>query len=99
MPRGFDAIGTPKRRSKKREYGQDATVVFVGFRQAELPQNAVHVIFDSSLGDPQTPSNTRVGASLRHQAKHLSLASREDVERIVGPPGQHELLDESWIDD
>ena len=74
-------------------------MVFVGLRQAELPQNAVHVIFDRSLGDPQTPSNTRVGASLRHQAEHLSLASGEDVERIVGPPGLHKLLDESWIDD
>jgi hypothetical protein len=74
-------------------------VVFVGLRQAKLPQDAVHVIFDRSLGDPQTPRNTRVGASLRHQAKHLSLASREDVERIVGRSGLDELLDESWIDD
>jgi hypothetical protein len=74
-------------------------MIFVGLRQAKLPQNAVHVIFDRSLGDPQTASNTRVGASLRHQAKDLSLASGEDVERIVGPPGLHELLDESWIDD
>ena len=74
-------------------------MVFVGLRQAELPQNAVHVIFDRSLGDPQAPSDARVGASLRHQAKHLSLASREEFERIVGPPGLYELLDESWIDD
>ena len=74
-------------------------MVFVGLRQAELPQDAVHVIFDRSLGDPQTPSNTRVGASLRHQAEHLALPGRELVEGIVDPAGLDELLDESRIDD
>jgi hypothetical protein len=74
-------------------------VVFVGLRQAQLPQDAVHVILDRSLGDPQAPSDTGVGASLRHQAEYVTLARRELVERIVGPPGLHELLDKSRIDD
>ena len=74
-------------------------MVLVGLRQAELPQDAVHVIFDRSLGDPQVPSDTGVGATLRHQAEHLALARRELVKRIVGPPGLDELLDESRIDD
>ena len=79
MPRRLDAIGVTKRRSKKGEYGEDTTVVFVGLRQAELPQDTVHVIFDGSLRDPQAPSDTGVGASLRHQAEHLALARRELV--------------------
>jgi hypothetical protein len=95
----FDAIGLTKRGSKKGEHRENATVVLVGLRQAELPQDAVHVIFDRSLGDPQVPSDTGVGATLRHQGEHLALARRELVERIVGPPGLDELLDESRIDD
>ena len=98
MPRRLDAIGVTKRRSKKGEYGEDTTVVFVGLRQAELPQDAVHVIFDRSLGDPQVPSDTGVGASLRHQAEHLALARCELVKRFVGPPGLNEFLDERRID-
>jgi hypothetical protein len=54
-------------------------MVIVGLRQGELPQDAVYVVFDRSLGNPQAPSDTGVGASLRHQAEHLALARRELV--------------------
>ena len=98
-PRRLDAIGVTKRRAKKGEDGEDTAVVFVGLRPGELPQDAVYVIFDGSLGDPQAPSYTAVGTSLRHQAKHFSLASSEHVQRIVDPLGLHQLLHERWIDD
>jgi hypothetical protein len=40
-----------------REYGQDRPMVVVGLRQADLGENAVHVLLDGPLGDPQPAGN------------------------------------------
>src|SRR3954452_13567043 len=84
---------------EKGDNGKHAAVVFVRLGQAELRKDAVHMLLDGSLGDPESPADAGVGAPFGHQREHVALASGEVLERIVGIPHRHELLDESRVDD
>jgi CheY-like chemotaxis protein len=68
---------------QERDDGQDAAVIVVGVGQPELRQDAVHVLLDGPLGDPQAPADARIGAPLGHLLEHIALAAGERLERVV----------------
>ena len=47
-------------RLKKRDDGARAAVVVVGFWDVQLHQDAAHVFFDGSFGDPKLPGDTGI---------------------------------------
>jgi hypothetical protein len=81
------------------DHGEDAAVVVVRLRQTKLRQDAVHVSFDRSLGDPQSATDAGVRASFGHQGEDLVLARGEHVEWILDGASSHDLLDETGVDD
>src|SRR3954468_24249864 len=59
----------------------------------------MHMIFDRSLGDPQTAADAGVRAALSHQREDLAFAGGEQLEWIVDPLSGDELLHETRVDD
>src|SRR6188474_2482824 len=57
-----------------REHSEDAAVVLGAGGQAELREDARHVLLDGPLGHDQALRDPGVRATLGHQAQHLSLA-------------------------
>ena len=57
------------------------------------------MLLDRPLRDPKLMGNPGVGAALGHEAEHLELARRKDVQRVVHTLSGDELLDERGIDD
>ena len=103
MPKGPDELELAGPASgltsvEERDYGENAAVIVLGRRQPQLGEDAVNVLFDRSLGDPELTRNAGVRAALGHQREHLALAPRQDVERVFDTAGGDELLDEHGID-
>jgi hypothetical protein len=67
--------------------------------QAQLSEDAVHVLLDRPLRHPDLTGDARVGTPLGHQREDLALPRREVVERIVRATRGNELLDDRRIDD
>src|ERR1700760_1948876 len=82
---------------EERDYREHPPVVVIGFRQTELRQDAVHMLLDRPLGDPEAPANSGVRPSLSHQREHLPLAGCQLVKWIVDPSSSHQFLNESRI--
>src|SRR5256885_10981535 len=74
-------------------------MVILAFRKVELHEDAPHVFLDRALGDPEAMADPGVGASLRHQGEHLTLACGEYGERVVHPTGTDEFRHEGRVDD
>src|SRR4051794_1037180 len=80
------------------EHREHPPVVRVGLRQAQLGQDAVHVLFDGRLGDPQLVDDAGIGPALGHQREDLALARAELGERIAAPVGGEEPLHQKRVD-
>src|SRR3954447_26625136 len=52
---------------EKPDCREHSAVVVVGLRKTELRHDAVYVLLDGALGDPEAPADTSIRASLRHQ--------------------------------
>src|SRR5918996_5642394 len=86
-------------RAEEGDHREDAAVVVTGLREEELYEDAVHVLLDRALGDPQPPRDAAVGPAFSHQRENLALARRELLERIVGRAGGDKLDDQRRVDD
>ena len=84
---------------EERDHRKHPAVVVVGLAQAELGQDAVHVLLNGSLGDPEAPPDAGVGAPLGHQREHVALATGELLEGILDIARRNEFLNESRVDD
>src|SRR3954447_647777 len=84
---------------EERDHREHPAVVVAGLGQAELRQDAVHVLLNGSLRDPEAPADAGIGAPLGHQREHLALATGELLERILDIPRRHELLNQTGVDD
>jgi hypothetical protein len=84
---------------EERDGGEHTAVIVVRLGQADLGQDAEHVLFDRSLGDPEAPADAGIRASLGHQGEHFALAARQLLEGIVDVPCCNEFLNESGADD
>jgi undecaprenyl-diphosphatase len=81
------------------EDGEDPAVDVVGFRQAQLHEDAAHVLFHGSLGHPQHARDPRVGTALRHELEHLAFPGRQRVERVVHAAGRDKFLNQDRVHD
>src|ERR687898_2055931 len=70
--------------------GEHPPVVLAARGKAELAEDRGDVLLDGALGDHQLLGDRRIGAALRHQAEHLSLAGRELLERVFLASATHE---------
>src|SRR4051812_12931558 len=84
---------------EERDHREHPAVVLVGLGQAELRQDAVHVLLNGSLRDPEAPADAGIGAPLGHQREYVALATGELLERILDTPRRHEFLNQSGVDD
>ena len=66
-----------------RDDSKHTPVMVVRLGQPKLREDAVHVLLNGSLGDPQAPGDAGIGAPLGHQREHVALARGELLERIV----------------
>ena len=83
---------------EERDHREHPAVIVAGLGQAELRQDAVHVLLDGSLGDPEAAPNAGIGAPFGHQRKHVALARSELLERIIDVPRRDELLNQRGVD-
>ena len=72
--------------AEEREHGEDAPVIVLDGRKAELGEDARNVLLDRAQGDEQALRDCLVGAPLGHQPDHLALTGRQLLERVVGAP-------------
>src|SRR4051794_6322035 len=69
-----------------REHGQDTSVIFRRRRQAELREDARHVLLDRAEGDHQPLRDGLVRTPLGHQLQYLAFAWSQLLQRIVAAP-------------
>ena len=74
-------------------------MIVVGLRETKLGEDAVDMLGDCSLGDPQTAGDPGIGSALGHQREHFAFARRQLIERIVDPPRRDKLLNERRVND
>jgi hypothetical protein len=84
---------------EKGEHGQAAPVVVGGLRDAQLHENAAHVLLDRALRDPQLVGDAGIRPALGHESQHFSFPRREVLQGVVDTAGGEQFLDESRIDD
>ncbi len=80
------------------EHGQDAAIVILGGRQAQLGEDAGAVLADGLLRDEQPLGDSPVGAALRHQLQHLALPGGERGDRLVALAPGHEPGDDLRVE-
>ena len=73
----------PRYEPRKRQHREHAPVVLGRGRQAELREDARHVLLDGTRRDEEPLADRVVGTSLGHQLEHLALAGREPLDRVV----------------
>ena len=74
----------------KREHREHAAMVLGPAADAELGEDARHVLLDRVRGDDQRLGDALVRAPLGHQFEHLALARGERLERVVAAaPAEH----------
>src|SRR3954452_4027825 len=86
------------RAAQEGEDGEHAPVVLARGSEAQLPEDARHVLLDRALGHDHTLRDGRIRAALRHQAEHLALARRELAERVGAAAPADELRDDLGIE-
>src|SRR3954447_23344749 len=84
---------------EERDHREHPAVVVAGLGQLKLRQDAVHVLLNGSLRDPEAPADAGIGAPLGHQREHVALATGELFERILDIPRRHEFLNQRGVDD
>ena len=67
-------------------------------RQAELREDARHVLLDRAERDEEPLSDGLVRAPLGHQLEHLALTGRELLEGVVAPLAADELADDGRVE-
>ena len=67
-------------------------------RQAELREDARHVLLDRAQGDEEPLRDRLVRAALGHQLEHLALARRQLGERVVLAAAADELRDDLGVE-
>ena len=80
------------------EHGEHAAVVPGVGREAELREDARHVLLDRALGDDEPLADRLVRAALGHQLEHLALARGELVERVVAAAPADEQRDDLGVE-
>jgi hypothetical protein len=80
------------------EHGQHAPVVVGGFGDAELHENAAHVLLDRALGDPQLVGDAGVGPALGHEGEYVSFP-RGDVHWVVDAADEGPVVHDREIPD
>ena len=71
-------------------------MVILGRWEVELGQDAADVLAHGRLGDDEGARYCGIGATLRHEGKHLEFASGQPGQRIPAPPQQ--LADDLGVD-
>src|SRR5688572_16211626 len=84
--------------AEKREHGEHATVVVRARGQAELREDARHVLLDRPERDEHALGDRLIRASFRHELEHLALARREQVEWIVASLAAYQLAHDGGIE-
>ena len=79
--------------------GEHATVIVLGFFQAETLQNPANVGFESLRANVQPGSDGDVGASLRHQCQHLQFPRCQRVEHAAFAGAAQESSDDGRVHD
>src|SRR5260370_2964169 len=79
-------------RLEESDDGAHATVVIAGLWHSQFDQDAAHVFLDGAFGDPELPSDPRIGPALRHERENLTLPRGKRVNRIVARPGCDGIL-------
>src|SRR5215212_10695365 len=72
-------------RVQEGEHRQDAAVILHRGGEAELVEDAGHVLLDGPLADDELVGDRLVRAALRHQRQDLSLARRQLGQGVVTP--------------
>src|SRR4051794_6068360 len=67
-------------------------------REAELPEDARHVLLHRTQADHQRVGDPLVGAAGGHQLEHLALARSQGRERVVAPPAREQGRDDDRVD-
>jgi hypothetical protein len=73
-------------------------VILVRGGQAELAEDARHVLLDCAERDHHLVRDRLVRAALRHQLEHLALARGQILERVVAPSSTDELGDDGRVE-
>src|ERR1051325_4511424 len=84
--------------AQERQNGEHAPVVLVGRRQAQLREDARHVLLDRAERDHELLGDRLVRLPFRHQPEHFTLARRQVLEWIVAPPAPDELRHDRRIE-
>src|SRR6476660_2572751 len=69
------------------EHGAYSAVVFGGFGDGELAQDATDVLLDRAFGHKDLVGDACVGTALGHEPEYLAFPRGEDLQRIVNPAG------------
>src|SRR3954463_3517259 len=102
-PRGVRWVGTGRvavvstSDSEVGQDGEDAAVLLVGRRQAELEEHLADVLLDPAAGDDEALGDRGVGVALGHEAEHLALAWSELVEDVGASAPAQELGDDLGV--
>ena len=67
-------------------------------RQAELGEDARHVLLDRAQGDEESLRDRLVRPALRHQLEHLALARGQLLQRVVGALATDKLADDGGVE-
>ena len=87
--------GTSVRGVEPGQHREHAAVVVLARREAQLPEDAGHVLLDRAVGDHEPARDGRVRPALGHELEHLALARRQLVDRTVA---DEELADDLGIE-
>ena len=80
------------------DHREHPPMILGGLGQPQLAQDAVHVLLDRALGDPETMGDPGVGAALSHQLEHLAFARAEAASGSSDAARGDELLHERGVD-
>src|SRR6188472_1073854 len=84
--------------AQEREDREHPAVVVGRGRQAELREDARHVLLHGAKGDEEALGDRLVRAALGHQLEYLPLARGELLERVVTALAANELADDGGIE-
>ncbi len=80
------------------QHCEDAPVIILALRNAELHEHMTHVSLDRALAQVQPLCDPRVGQPLRHQLEHLAFPLSELGQTVVFAAGSDETSDHLRIE-
>src|SRR4051812_34377987 len=90
---------TGSARVEEGDHRQHPAVIVAGLREAQLDEDAAHVLLYGGLSDPQPAGNTGVGPSFRHQRQHVPFPRAEHTPRIVTTTSRAQFLHQRRVPD